>query len=1267
MKKQISSLFLARMIGLLVLLTATSAQAVSPVSKDQVLVINSYHSGLSWTDSIMSGIRDTFLRSSTGIQMSAEYLDARRYPDLERIGKIQELIISKVEGTRPDVVMVTDNVALNFILEHRKRLFPDTPIVFCGINDFHPSMIAQHHGITGVVEDVSIKETVEVALRLHSNTREIIVIGRTTASDRYNRDAFIAALPGLPPQITVTFWDDLSAKDVSERLKKLDDKTILFINGLITDETGRLLMFGETTSWICLNSPVPAYTLWDVFFGYGTVGGKLVAGYVQGQMAGDLALRILKGERADKIPVVGAPDANRYMFDYRQLERFHIPLSELPQNATIINRPDSLYEAYRTYVSVAAAIVVVLISFVVLLGITIIRRRKAEEALRESERRLADIINFLPDPTFAIDHGGKLIAWNRAMEEMMGIKAKDVLGKGNYEHGLYFYGDRRPMLVDLVLEPERIDASNYSMFKKEGELLIAERYIPHIRAHLWGKAGPLYDRNQKIKGAIQSLRNITERKLAEEALKKSEERMRLFFERQLVGMAITSIEKGWLQVNDRLCQMLGYSRDELSRLTWAELTYPDDLAPDVAQFDRLLASEIDEYSMEKRFIRKDGRIVFTNLSVGCVRKTDGSVDYVLVLMEDITDRKRAEEELVATKDYLKTVFNSVYDAILIHDLDGKVVDVNDKMLEMYRVSREEAIELNVLRDYSVTDESVEESLSNWKKIVAGENLFLEWKARRPKDGSVFDVEVFLTRLLLHNGYYILSNVRDITERKRAEDELRRYREHLEELVAERTAELAVAKEQAEAANRAKSMFLANMSHELRTPMTAILGYSQLVQRDPSLPSNHREYLNIINRSGEHLLELINDILEISRIESRPIALDMRTCDLHALLRDIEVMFRVRTNAKGLRFDITGLSNLPRYIVTDEKKLRQVIVNLLGNAVKYTKTGRVLVHFTTTAQTPGNMHLVAEFEDTGVGIAEDERDKIFEYFEQTAAARQSRSGTGLGLAISREYAHMLGGDITVESRLGEGSTFRLEISIKEGKESDLAAKKEKNRVIGLVPGQSIPRILVVEDIEESRTLLVDILERVGFAVRDARNGMEAVKTFEEWQPQFIWMDVRMPVMNGLEAARRIRLIEAGKSTVIVALTAHALEEEREPILTAGCDDLVRKPFREDEIYDVIGKNLGLTYIYEEKKEEAAPAKAGFEVRALNLNVVPTHLREELRNAVLRLDTIQILTVVGKIEKHDVSIGAALRAIAESMDYGRLLTLLESTETDEEGAL
>jgi CheY-like chemotaxis protein/nitrogen-specific signal transduction histidine kinase len=415
----------------------------------------------------------------------------------------------------------------------------------------------------------------------------------------------------------------------------------------------------------------------------------------------------------------------------------------------------------------------------------------------------------------------------------------------------------------------------------------------------------------------------------------------------------------------------------------------------------------------------------------------------------------------------------------------------------------------------------------------------------------------------------------LAQSQRAEAELQKYQHHLEELVQQRTAELVAARDQAQAANRAKSASLATMSHELRTPLNAILGFSNLL-RERGASEQQRHDLDIINRSGEHLLSLINDVLDVAKIEAGRTELEIAPCNLARLIEDVTEMIRPRAVGKGLALVVEG-PPLPLYIRTDAARLRQVLINLLQNAVKFTNYGEITLRVKATpASDAGEVVLTFEVEDTGEGIPSEYRASVFEAFVQASPVKRQQ-GAGLGLTISRQIIELMGGTIRVESTPGRGSLFRVEFKVPrtEAPEGDRRTRFE--RVNGLAEGQPEYRILIVEDQEENWMVLERLLENAGFQVRVAKNGAEGVKQFCDWRPQLIWMDLRMPVMDGIEATRQIRSCDGGPEVKIVAVTASGYASKRHEVLAEGLDDYVRKPYRPTEIFECMARHLGVRYV------------------------------------------------------------------------------------------
>lgn len=399
---------------------------------------------------------------------------------------------------------------------------------------------------------------------------------------------------------------------------------------------------------------------------------------------------------------------------------------------------------------------------------------------------------------------------------------------------------------------------------------------------------------------------------------------------------------------------------------------------------------------------------------------------------------------------------------------------------------------------------------------------------------------------------------------------------LESLVDKRTRELTLAKEHAESANQAKSRFLANMGHELRTPLNAIMGFSELLSMDSNQSKDQYESLKIINKSGEHLLKLINDILDMAKIEAGKTILNNAPFDLGAMVQDVARMMRIQADRKKLSLTVEHMSVFPRFIIGDEARLRQILVNLIGNAIKFTDEGFIVIRLGMATTQSGT--LTIEVEDSGMGIDEDDQKRIFEPFTQLGLQGGSK-GTGLGLSITQQFVQMMGGTISVESTPGKGSIFKLELPVTEANEGDVIMADKRGVVSALAPDQKSFRILIVEDQADNQELLSRLLVSVGFQVKVAENGEQGVALFQSWNPHFIWMDQRMPVMDGVTATQRIRALPGGQEVKIVAVTASAFSDERQEILDSGMDDYISKPYRSAEIYECLEKHLGVTYLYE----------------------------------------------------------------------------------------
>ncbi|MEG4233721.1 AAA family ATPase [Microcoleus sp. Pol11C3] len=741
---------------------------------------------------------------------------------------------------------------------------------------------------------------------------------------------------------------------------------------------------------------------------------------------------------------------------------------------------------------------------------------------------------------------------------------------------------------------------------------------------------------------------------AEIALGQSEEKFSKAFRSSPNPIALARFADGrYIEVNDSFLSTFSYSREEVIGFTAIELN---------------LWVNLEECDRYRQLLQESG--VLRNQEFDCrtsageVRKMLVSADIIelggeaciLLVTNDITDRQRVEEALKESEGKYRDLVETSQDMIWSVDAEGRYTFVNAAVKQIFGYSPEEMIGRK-FSDFKTPEQLLKDN-EIFQSLLNGESVFHYETIQLAKDSRPINLRAnaIVVRDSEGNILGITGTTSDITESKKAE------------------AALQQAKEVADAANKAKSEFLSKMSHELRTPLNAILGFTQVLGRDSSLSHIQQEHIGIISRSGEHLLTLINDVLEMSKIEAGQITLNPTSFDLYYLLTSLEEMLKLKADSKGLALSLHINPNITQYVKTDESKLRQVLINLLGNAIKFTTKGsvtlRVAAISATKQKSPTDNELrtiTFEVEDTGHGIAPTEVDSLFEAFVQTDAGRKSQEGTGLGLPISRQFVQLMGGDITVSSTLNRGTIFSFNIQISSPDMAEIQPRQSTKRVIGLEPNQTPYRILVVDDKWESRLLLVNLLEPLGLEVREAVNGEEAIRIWETWKPHLIWMDMQMPVIDGYEATRQIKAKIQEEATPIVALTASAFEEERAIVLASGCDDFVSKPFREEVIFAKMAEHLGVQYIYEdlpnftlsqlEGQDLSVTAGEKTENLRTTLATLPAEWVTQLHQAAIDADAELILNLVAAIPESNTSFAEAIADWANNFRFDKITNLTE----------
>jgi two-component system sensor histidine kinase/response regulator len=910
-------------------------------------------------------------------------------------------------------------------------------------------------------------------------------------------------------------------------------------------------------------------------------------------------------------------------------------------------------------------------------------RRQEEQALRAASKRIVaeakfrELLEAAPDGVAMVNSAGLIVFVNSQVEKLFGYPREELLGTSierlipetfrNNRPGHPKGASAIPRVQDVGTGVEvsglHKDASEFpieislTQFETDDGLLIST-----------------------------TIRDITDRKRAE----RSREQLASivdYSDDAIIGKSLDGMIVNWNKGAERL---YGYSVDEILGQPISVLLplgRKDEVAEIIGKLRQ--GQTVNEETVRRR---KDGKLIDVALTISPIKNSHGEVVAASSIARDITERRVVESELRRSRAVLQSLFESLPGLFLILRPDLKIVSASDAYLNATMTRREDLIGHGLFEVFPDNPDDPEAtgtshlraSLNHVLETAAPHTMAIQkYDIRRP-DG-VFEERYWspINSALLgpdHQIEYLIHRVEDVTEFMRQKSQpingaidLRAQMEQMEaeifrnsqqlqltnQQLQDTNAQLSRATAEAEAANRAKSTFLSTMSHEIRTPMNAILGYAQLMLRDPGMGSEAKVNLKIIGRSGEHLLALINDVLDMSKIEAGRTELNPVTFNLSRLLDDLAAMFRLRAEAKGLRFEMLSAGESVPYVRADEGKIRQVLINLLGNAVKFTPAGQVRL-LATLENRNGKLWLSSRVEDTGPGLTREEQEKLFEPFRQTKRGLGTLEGTGLGLAISRKCARLMGGDVTVAGRPGSGATFGFEIPIEAGDAGAVIRKSALRRVIAIQAGQEAPKILVVDDQLENRDWLAKLLISVGFSVRTADNGEAAMRNWVKWNPRLILMDVHMPVMDGLEATRRIKADPRGKETTIVALTASAMADDRRRVSESGADDFLAKPCHEDELLEKMRVFLNIAYDYEDTSANADHTLAGASLfNASKLEQLPQKLIEELGNATSSGNKKLLDELILKVHESGSAESAhALQELADKYEYDALTRLLEA---------
>lgn len=1095
----------------------------------RVLVINSYHLGFHWTDELVN----TIARELSGLypnpELFIEYMDSKRFPACADSEGWQSMLEHKYRRIPPDLIIVSDDAALSFIKDSRERLFPGVPVVFCGINDVR-STTSLPKNFTGIIESLDIPGNLELILRLFPKTREIAVITDGTPTGLGTRREVAEAAVRYPDlEFRYLNGEELTMKELIAALRALPRDCVAIAPAWYQDKSGRTYSNVESYPVITGNCPVPVVSTSASNLGLGVIGGKVNSGEVQGGYAALLTRKLLSGTvKAGDVPVETA-SRNMYIFDARELERFRVPEKLLPRGSRVLFRRHSFYRNYRSLVWTVAGIFTILITLVTGLAASMVRRRRSERELEESRRILGNIINNIPARVFWKDTESRYLGCNQLFAEEAGRPDPASL-IGDNDFNLAWHEQAEAYRAD----DRQVMSSGEPKLNYEEVLPIADGQ----RLWVCTSKVPLRDKNGKIHGVLGCLTDITARKLAIEALRKSEERYRVISEQTGQMLYDYDLKNDVLYWNGAITAITGYSNGEFSATPlskWLELVHPDDRSRVSRELeDARLRCGV--FLTHYRIIRKDGNIVFIEEHGVFIADDNHQPFRMLGTLIDVSERKQNETAIRQNEENLRVTLNSIGDAVIATDTAGHVTRMNIVAEKLTAFTSREASGLHLSEVFRIVDAEsrapvpcpAEKALATGGTVALSNHCLL-----LARDGGEYRVADSAAPICNDDGGVIgvVLVFRDITSEYAVQEQLRQSQKM-----------------------DAIGQLAGGVAHDFNNVLGGIMGAAEILKKRFADNSEAGRFLDIIINSTRSAADLTSKLLTYARKQPAR----NTVVDLARVMRDaLAILERTIDRRISITTDFPEKS---LHAQGDPGQLQSAFLNLLINAAQAMPNGgsisvsmrRIELEESCRKQSsfdlsPGT-HAEITISDTGHGISPEHLDHIFEPFFTT---KEIGKGTGLGLAAVFGTVRQHHGEITVNSQTGHGTSFTILLPLNNETQPQPDTRDA-------VPVKGKGRILVADDEPVIRDTAAVILEDLGYEVVTAENGRQALELFRRDQSfDLVILDMIMPEMNGRDCFEAMRGIRP--DIPVLLSSGYTRDEDLQIMSAAGLNGFIRKPF------------------------------------------------------------------------------------------------------------